>query len=278
MGVPKCEDLFNPLLQAMHNLGGSAAISEQEDEVSAILKLSEEDISDIQYRNITKFSYRLGWARTYLKKDGLLNNSERGVWALTTEGQKLKEINKIELRKRVSQAVKLLKDNKTTIEEIDESEDIDWKDKLLEIIKSMPPDAFERLSQRLLRESGFIHVEVTGKIGDGGIDGKGVVRLGGLISFHMMFQCKRWQGSVPSKEIRDFRGSMQGRADKGLFITTGTFTKEARLEAQRDGAPPIDLVDGNVLVEKLKELKIGIEVKEKVIEDVLIDEEFFKGI
>jgi restriction system protein len=153
-----------------------------------------------------------------------------------------------------------------------------WEDELLEIIKKIKPDAFERLSQRLLRESGFIQVEITGRTGDGGIDGKGVVRVGGILSFHVLFQCKRYKGSVSPSVVRDFRGALIGRADKGLIITTGTFTREARLEAQRDGATPIDLIDGEELVDKLKELGIGVEVKEKVVEEVRIIKEYFDKI
>lgn len=153
-----------------------------------------------------------------------------------------------------------------------------WEDGLLDTIRRVSPGAFERLCQRVLRESGFIHVEVTGRVGDGGIDGKGVVRVGGLLSFHVIFQCKRYQGSVSSSAVRDFRGAMVGRADKGLFITTGTFTKDARAEAQRDGAPPIDLIDGETLVVKLKELRLGVRVTAKMIEQVEIDQAFFDGL
>src|SRR5690606_20312219 len=117
---------------------------------------------------------------------------------------------------------------------------------------NMPPDAFERLTQRILRESDFIQVEVTGRSGDGGVDGRGIMQLGGMLSFRVIFQCKRYQGSVGSSQIRDFRGAMVGRAEKGLFITTGTFTQDARREATRDGAPPIDLVDGDQLIDILK--------------------------
>ena len=123
------------------------------------------------------------------------------------------------------------------------------------------PDAFERLAQRLLRESGFLQVEVTGKTGDGGIDGKGIVRVSGLLSFHVIFQCKRYRGSITPSQIRDFRGAMQGRADKGFFITTGTFTRDAIKEATRDGAPPIDLIDGELLCDKLKEFKLGVQTE-----------------
>lgn len=281
MPIPTYDSLFNPLLQAIHKLGGSASIAEQEDEVANILGLKEAEVQEIHRGNRTKLSYRLAWARNYLKRYGVLDNSARGVWALTSEGQKLQHVDK-DLIKKAVQAMDLGIDNSPTEEKVKsdspELKDIDWEDRLLQVIKLMQPDAFERLCQRLLRESGFIQVEVTGKTNDGGIDGKGVVRIGGLLSFHVIFQCKRYQGSVSSPAVRDFRGAMVGRADKGLLITTGTFTKDARWEAQRDGAPPIDLIDGEALVEKLKELGIGVTVTSKIIEEVIIDESYFQGI
>ena len=69
---------------------------------------------------------------------------------------------------------------------------------------------------------------------------------------------------------------MAGRTDKGLLITTGNFTRDARREATRDGAAPIDLIDGNSLAEKLKELELG--VKTEMVEETSIDEEWFKAI
>lgn len=282
MSIPKYDALFNPLLQAIHKLGGSASVSEQEDEVANILKLTDAEISEIHRGNRTKLSYRLAWARNYLKRYGLIDNSSRGVWALTAEGQRQQSLDKSEVKKFVQslgkQEDKDVPDEGARLIEGSELQENDWEDELLEVIKLMAPDGFERLCQRLLRESGFIQVEVTGKTNDGGIDGKGVVRIGGLLSFHVIFQCKRYQGSVSSPTVRDFRGAMVGRADKGLLITTGTFTKDARSEAQRDGAPPIDLIDGEALVQKLKELRIGVQVKEKVVEEVLIDRNYFQAV
>ncbi len=152
-----------------------------------------------------------------------------------------------------------------------------WRGKLHHVLtKELSPDAFERLIKRLLRESGFVQVEVTGRSGDGGIDGKGIIRIGGLLSFHVLFQCKKYQGTVSSGAIRDFRGALIGRADKGLFVTTGTFTRDAAKEAKRDGATPIDLMDGDQLADKLKELHLGI--KTEMIESVDIDPDWFKRI
>lgn len=142
----------------------------------------------------------------------------------------------------------------------------------------MSPDAFERLTQRILRESGFIQVEVTGRTGDGGVDGRGIMQLGGMLSFRVIFQCKRYQGSVGAGQIRDFRGAMVGRAEKGLFITTGTFTPDARREATRDGAPPIDLVDGDQLIDILKKLELGVHSRKVEIEEITVDSEWFATI
>jgi restriction system protein len=150
--------------------------------------------------------------------------------------------------------------------------ELPWQDRLLECLLKMKPSAFERLCQRILRESGFIKVEVTGRSGDGGIDGIGVLRLN-LLSFHVFFQCKRWKGSVGASVIRDFRGAMVGRADKGLVMTTGTFSTDARREATRDGAPAIDLVDGETLCELLKGLKIGVSIRK--VEHVLVEQNVF---
>lgn len=281
MTVPKYDELMNPALQALHNLGGSSSISEMEDEVIKILNLSDQDIADIHRGNTTKLSYRLAWARTYLKRFGLFDNSARGVWSLTQKGLLTKSINKKQVKDFVKDEMFQLNDedfNNNKEGNTNVQGQFSWKDSLLELIKQIPPDSFERLCMRLLRESGFTHVTVTGKSGDGGIDGKGVVKIGGLLSFHVVFQCKRYKDSVSSAVIRDFRGAMQGRADKGLIITTGTFTRDARLEAQRDGASPIDLIDGDQLAEKLKETRMGVHVEEKIIEDVSIITEWFNSL
>jgi len=276
MSIPKYDDLFNPLLKAMHKLGSSASISEQEELVSSILNISESDLSLIHKGNRTKLSYNLAWARTYLKKYGLLDNTTRGVWILTSKGQTTKSVEKEEVKKFVQN---LDKENIEINEDEDQgqsvSEELSWQDNALEAVKSMKPDAFERLCQRVLRESGFIQVEITGKSGDGGIDGHGVLKLGKLLSFHVHFQCKKYKDTVSSSVIRDFRGAMVGRADKGIIITTGTFSRDARLEARRGGAPPLDLVDGTDLIYMLKDFRMGINVRDKIVEELTVDINWF---
>ena len=274
MSVPTYDELFNPLLTALYQLGDSGSNSEIEEKVAEILNLTDEEINEIQKGNVTRFSYRLAWARTYLKNYGLLENSSRGVWALTPEGRKVERVDKEKVRREVQLQSRTAKEPELPETGPDLTSD-SWEDLLLDKILNLSPQAFERLCQRILRESSFIQVEITGRSGDGGIDGKGVVRIGGLLSFHTIFQCKRYKGSVGSKEIRDFRGAMVGRADKGLFITTGKFTRDAVLEATRDGAPPIDLVDGERLVNMMKELGLGVKVQ--TVEVVEIDDRWFEN-
>jgi len=289
--LPSFDELIVPTVKALIALGGSGSIEEINTKVYEVSKLSDEvlQIPHGEEGTINEVDYRLAWSRTYLKKYGLLENSSRGIWALSKSDIDVNKLDYIEIVRTVRELEKPIQPkNKTlkpTIEEIAEIEQVvinevdsteEWKENLLNILYNITPSAFERLAQRLLRESGFFQVEVTGKVGDGGIDGKGIVRVSGLLSFHVIFQCKRYRGSVTPSQIRDFRGAMQGRADKGLVITTGTFTREAIKEATRDGAPPIDLIDGDLLCDKLKELKLGIE--SKFTETVDIKNDWFNNL
>lgn len=277
--IPTYDQMMNPTLQALNKLGGSGTIDEIYQAVVEQFPLTAEQLEKVhnpERGGQTEIEYRLGWTRTYLKQFGLIENSQRGVWALTPKGRKTKTIDPAVVKKYVQQ----LQNSKPKIEpdEPEAEPALTWKDELLQAILTMHPTAFERLAQRLLREAGFIQVEVTGRSGDGGIDGKGIMRLGGFLSFHVIFQCKRYSGAVTAGQVRDFRGAMVGRADKGLLITTGTFTKDAIREATRDGAPNIDLIDGDILVERLKELSLGVSTKRIEIEQVEIDHNWFKNL
>jgi restriction system protein len=287
--MPTFDSLMNPLLEALFELGGSGSIDEIYEKVIEMESIDDDLVSvphNPEKSNLTEIGYRLAWARTYLKKYGFLENSTRGVWALTALAREKGKVNPKDVVKSVREADKAAsrkKLSKTTrenaIELIDDAdvEGDSWQEELYHLLtKELAPDAFERLTQRLLRESGFVQVEVTGRTGDGGIDGKGIARIHGFMSFHVIFQCKKYQGSVSAGHIRDFRGAMVGRADKGLFITTGTFTPAAIKEATRDGAPPIDLVDGEHLAEKLKEFGLGI--KTEMIEKVTLDKQWFQSL
>jgi restriction system protein len=286
--IPSYDELIVPTVSALIKLGGSGSVEEINNKVFEITKLPEEilQIPHGEEGTLNEVEYRLAWSRTYLKKFGLLENSSRGIWALSKSNIDTSKLDYTEIVRTVRDQSRntqpKIKKYVTTIaqveneieQEVDNSEE--WKEELLNVLYLITPAAFERLAQRLLRESGFFQVEVTGKVGDGGIDGKGIVRISGLLSFHVIFQCKRYKGSVTPSQIRDFRGAMQGRADKGLVITTGTFTREAIKEATRDGAPPIDLIDGELLCDKLKELKLGVDTK--LTETVSIKNEWFNNL
>ncbi len=243
----------------------------------------------------TEIGYRLHWARSYLKKVDAIENSSRGVWAITDSGRSLSEADMaaipITVRKMSpKESVSLVEPAEGMSDQIalptelpmgDESGKFSstvfekWRDVLLDELLAIPPSGFERLCQRLLRESGFTKVEVTGRSGDGGIDGIGVLRIS-LLSFQVFFQCKRYKGSVGAEEVRSFRGAMVGRTDKGLLITTGTYTSGAKKEATRDGAPVIDLIDGDQLCILLKDLKLGVSTQQ--VEEVSIDPQWFSEI
>ncbi len=286
--MPTFDSLMNPLLKALSQLGGSGSIDEIYEKVAELEEIDEEILSvphNPEKSNQTEVAYRLAWARTYLKKYGFLENSNRGVWMLTQKAKDEIEVTPSKVLKYVRDLDKkesILKKKKAdgNIELTDNEapeEAKAWREELHHLLtQEISPDAFERLTQRLLRESGFVQVEVTGKTSDGGIDGKGIARINGLMSFHVIFQCKKYQGSVSAGAIRDFRGAMVGRSDKGLFITTGTFTPAAIKEATRDGAPPVDLVDGEDLAEKLKELNLGVQTE--MIEKVSIDKQWFLNL
>lgn len=275
--VPTYDSMMNPLLEALRNLGGSGTIEEIDTEVIRLLGLSDDQVEILhnpERSSQTEVEYRLAWTRTYLKKYGLLENSSRGVWALTPEGRQTSQVNEREVVRFVRE-----QDRQERAVEEDIADEPDaiatWRDQLMDALLQMDPAAFERLFQRILREAGFVQVEVTGRSGDGGIDGTGILRMGGFLSFRVLFQCKRWKGSIGSSVVRDFRGAMVGRADKGLLVTTGNFTQDAMREATRDGAPAIDLIDGVQLVDKLKEFALGVKVEPVVTEKVTIDKNWF---
>ena len=257
-------------LMAVRKLGGSGHNREIEEQVRSILNLPEEISEELRPNGReTVLDHRIAWARTHLKAQGLLENPQRAIWALTEAGTQ--QANSI-----ASQVIDITEsidtDSVSVVEVVDDEAPVsgeEWQDDLLTRILRLSPGAFERLCQRLLRESGFVQVQVTGRAGDHGIDGHGLLQMARLVSFPVFFQCKRWQNPVGPSVVRDFRGAMQGRADRGLIITTSTFTAEARKEAARDGAPPVDLVAGYELAANLRELKLGVQ------EIVIVDNEWF---
>ena len=258
----------NPVLQAIKRLGGSARPAEVCRAVAKDLGLEgspllEETLST----GVSKFENKIAFVRLYLVLTGYLDRSKRGVWTLTEKGKNAPilsddEVNQLllEVQRQGKKAGKKPDADIKDDEEADEEPlvETEYKTQILSLIRNISPGAFERLCQRLLRESDFEQVVVTGRSGDGGIDGIGVLKVNAFLAFKVLFQCKRYVGVVGSSVVRDFRGAMQGRADKGIILTTGSFSAEAVKESIRDGVPPIELVDGEKLVELFESLELGL--------------------
>ncbi len=277
---------FAPLVQALKDLGGSAAPREALERIAEIEKVPEALRNEVLSSGQERFYNQVHWARQYLVWAGLIDSGRRGVWTLTSTGRQTTlttEAAREIFLEQVRLRAKLRKPSNDAVPESVAQEeelppDTPQADEdasligFLRVVKGLSPSGFERLSMRLLREAGFERVSVTGRSNDGGIDGVGVLQLNDLVSFNVVFQCKKWENAVPPKEIRDLRGAMQGRAEKGIFLTTSTFTSNARAEAERPGAVPIELVDGEKLFDMFKRYELGL--KPRTVFD--IDLSFFE--
>lgn len=287
MKGPKFIQYFNPVLKALNELGGSGRPAEIVDYIASTEKIEKKEQETLG-SGVPRFEKNINWARFYLAKAGYIDGSTRGVWSLTEKGRNIQLSNNeiLEIFQHIHNEVKSAS-TKGTPRPIQEEEildqgllqekladAIDHRATLLQVLLDLPANGFERLCQRLLRESGFEQVAVTGRTGDGGIDGHGILKITPFVSFKVSFQCKRYSGTVGSPTVRDFRGSIQGRADKGIIITTGSFSSDARKEAIRDGAIPIELVDGTSLLDMMEQLELGL-LKKRTITIYEIDSSFF---
>lgn len=286
---------INPLLEALRDLGGTARPQEVVDLVAKKCRVPDSILDQTITGGMSRFGNQVHWARFYLAEEGYIDRSRRGVWKLTEKGRSAGRLSDQEIASilasvqeatrtarsssantpvsRPAVAVPRGEPSADAVTDVTAPSDdtLGHSERLLALLKSLPPAGFERLCQRVLREAGFEQVVVTGRSGDGGIDGHGVLSLNAFVSFRVLFQCKRYDGSVGPGHVRDFRGAMQGRADKGLILTTGVFSADARREAARDGVPPIELVDGEKLVSLFEELELGLTPR-KAYE---VDERFF---
>ena len=279
---------FAPLIQALKDLGGSAAPREALERIAEIEKVPESLRNEVLSSGQERFYNQVHWARQYLVWAGLIDSGRRGVWTLTSTGRQTTltaETSREIFLDQVRLRAKLRKPSNDIVQEPaaqDEAlpPDTPQADEdaslvgFLRVVKSLSPSGFERLSMRLLREAGFERVSVTGRSNDGGIDGVGVLQLNDLVSFNVVFQCKKWEAAVPPKEIRDLRGAMQGRAEKGIFLTTSTFTSNARAEAERPVAVPIELVDGEKLFDMFKRYELGLKPRTVFDIDLVFFEQF----
>lgn len=269
-----------PVLQTLNDMGGSGNASEVVDAVLARLKIPEAEQQVVNKNGQSRVENQIQWARFYMSRAGYMDSSRRGVWTLTEKGREIDPatFDYSEAIRRVRSAVAAMHKERPKREVLEDEiteqvlDTSDYRQELLRTLKAISPAGFERFCQRLLREGGFQQVNITGRSGDGGIDGNGVLAVNPLVSFNVLFQCKRYDGAVTPSQVRDFRGAMMGRADKGIIITTGTFTLEAKKESRRDGVPPIELVDGDKLIEMCEQLEFGL-IPRKAF---TLDEKFFE--
>ncbi len=272
---------FGPVLDALRKLGGSGKPDEVTEQIAADLSLSDDVQNELLRSGESRFRNQVAWARFYLVREGLVDSSKRGVWSLTEKGRAT-TLSHAQAREVFLRWVKIFQVQRKAkvaaeepiaeqVAEATGAPSKDYRAETIDLLLGLPPAGFERLSQRLLREAGFIQVVVTGQSGDGGIDGHGTLQINPLVSFKVLFQCKRYTKSVSPSHVRDFRGAMAGRADKGIIITTGTFTAEAKREASRDGVPPIELIDGEKLLDMLENLELGL----RAVTTYEIDHAFF---
>lgn len=266
---------FGPLLDALRQLGGSAKPREASDKIAENLNLHDDKLNELLNSGQSRYYNQVAWARQYLAWEGLLDTSQHGIWALSAKGEKTvltdQQSREIFLKwVDVHRKARQNKSEKEIIEEQEENEPDEVqptnKMDLLQVLQSVTPEGFEKICQRLLRESGFEKVIVTGQSHDGGIDGYGTLEMNPFVSFKVLFQCKRYIGTVSRAQVGDFRNAMIGRAEKGIIMTTGTFSSDAIKEANRDGAPQVELVDGEKLVEMFKRVELG--VKPKIVYEV----------
>ncbi len=224
----------------------------------------------------SELAYRVAWARTSLRQAGALENAGKALWNLTSAGRKMscaeveRAYNEYLRSRRTSD--KGGRSARSTSSKDDYSPVEDWRQSVCAALQAMPLHAFARLVDKLLESAGFDELHVTGNSADGEIGAVGVYRPFGLIAIRTNIQCQRWRGAVGRERIEAFQQASRHKSDRGIIMTTGAFSAEARAQAQV--VFPVDLIDGMQLAELLKERELGVRVTLRTVEDVTIDESY----
>jgi len=286
---PRFVQHFGSLLDALRALGSSARPAEAMEWIYKNRSIPQSYAETVNKSGQTSFENDVHWARFYLAKAGLIDTEKRGVWVATDAGREatLTSDQAYDLYKKIhggfqkdaigSSATKLplaLPEEQNTSAP-DEHEFINQdlvQERLVVLLKGLTDSGFEELCARLLRHIGFENVTVTGRSNDKGVDGVGYLLINRFVRTKVMFQCKRYDGVVGPEKIRDFRGAIQGRAERGILLTTGTFTRGAVEEAARENATAIELVDIDRLLTLLIEEGLGVRETKALV----VEEEFFR--
>ncbi len=277
---------FGPLLDALRDLGDSGRPREVSGRIAKNLELSDEVLDETLKSGANRFHNQVAWARQYLVWEGLLDSSKHGTWTLTEKGRKTtltdEQAREIflkwvayhaENRKRKSEESKGDVESDEVLAEMSDSADgID----LIDVLRGLSSQGFEKVCRELLRESGFENVEITGGSADEGIDGYGTLELNPFVSFKVLFQCKRYKegNTVSRAQVGDFRNAMIGRAEKGIIMTTSSFSTAAIKEANREGAPAIELIDGPKLVAMFEKVELGVTARTAYDVDIAYFEKY----
>jgi restriction system protein len=278
--IPKQTELEIPLLRAMKALGGKA----RPEQVYALVTkyfpdLTESDLTEeLESGGGNKWKNRIRWVRQKLISKGDLESPEYGWWMITSKGTaRVEAIEKHPSRAdRPDRGMGQTQYASANLEELADEYLAAFKQKVRQNLQELTPQQFERFAGALLSAYGFVDVLVTGKTRDGGIDGHGKLKVG-LATLNVAFQCKRWQGNVPTKEIHQFRGVVQGAFEQGYFFTTSDFVAGAQEASVKKGAATIVLLNGDAIVQLMIEKGLGIRRRAvEIYEDQI--ENFFDGI
>lgn len=281
---------FGPTLDALRELGGSGTPNEVSALVATQQKVPKEVLNETIKSGASKFHNQVCWARQYLVWEGYIDSAVRGIWKLTPAGQSKKitidearviflkwvEVNTLRRKSKANLVTSEAAEEQIDDEEIDDDSSIsvDYKQQVLDYLRRMPPAKFEQFCLYMLRVNKFENLKLTGGSHDEGIDGIASLRINPFVSFRVLFQAKRYKAgnNISRAQIGDFRNAMIGRADKGIFITTSRFTPEAIKEANREGAPQVELVDSDQLIRMIEFSSLGL----KPITTYEVDHDFFK--
>lgn len=294
--IPSVKDFYDPVLRALHDLGGEGSNEAIDTAIIESFKLSPEQVAKTygspNSRNKPICADRIGWASSHLKIAGLIEQPRRKVWQLTAQGRVTQTVAKSVVRQAMNESkIKRAKEQAAIVQELPPQqshlsavslEDLlatytSWRDQLLEQLHEMTVSQLERFFLRIFKSEGIDTVDVLGTIGSAEIEG--TMTSEGFLTFRVAFQFMRGNRQVSAREVEDFRRRARvSGSDKGLLITTGTFTQEATRESERRSPPKIELIDGKQLIDKLKELGLGVSTKRVVVEQVDIDLDWFRGI
>jgi restriction system protein len=283
---PKFIRFFWPIIGALRDLGGAAPAREAVDLAIEKLNIGDDERAERTKSGSLRVENQAHWARNYLVWAGLIDGSKHGLWKLTDEGWSLRlEDQNAETAHELFKRVRAEHsgewgqgqqddngDPEQPPEPVDEheAEDVALTNDLRSTVLNLSPGGFENLCKRLLTELGLEQLRTVGQAGDRGIDVEGHLRISSVVSFRVGVQCKLYAdgNQITPRLVREFQGAL-GHFDRGIFMTTSVFTKQAEEQATSPGYKPIDLIDGERLVGLLISHRLGVK------QVTIVDQGFF---